>query len=75
MAKRIIRLTITNLKIFSATNIVKDNDKENWIYSHYGITFDSAGSWNFDNDVVRNVITFVVHNNSSSHADNLKINF
>ena len=28
------------------------------LYSRYGITFVSAGSWSFDNDFGRNVITF-----------------
>ena len=43
---------------------------------YYGyITFDTAGSWSFDNDTVRNVITFVVDNGSSSHADSRKNNF
>ena len=30
--------------LFGATNIVKNRDKENYVYSGYGITFDSAGS-------------------------------
>ena len=29
--------------IFSPTSIVKDIDKEKWMYSGSGITFDSAG--------------------------------
>ena len=45
------------------------------MYSGYGITFDSAGSWNFDNGTARNVIIFGVDNSSSSHADNHKNNF
>ena len=40
------------------------------MYSGYRITFDSAGSWDFDNDIARNVIIFDVNNSSSSHADN-----
>ena len=40
------------------------------VYSGYGITFDSACSWSFDNDIARNVIIFGVDNSSSSHADN-----
>ena len=44
-------------------------------YSGYGVTFDSAGYWSFDNDTARNVIIFGVDNNSSSHADNGKSNF
>ena len=45
------------------------------MYSGYGITFDSASSWSFDNDTARNVIIFGVDNSSSSHADNHKNNF
>ena len=43
-------------------------------YSGYGITFNSTGSWSFDNDFARNVITFGVDNNSSSHSDKRKNN-
>ena len=45
------------------------------MYSGYGITIDSAGSWRFDNVIARNVIIFDVDNGSSSHADNRKNNF
>ena len=45
------------------------------MYSGYGITFDSAGSWSFDNDTARNVIVFGVDNCSSSHAENRENNF
>ena len=61
--------------LFGTTNIVKNSDKEKYVYSGYGITFDSGGSWSFDNDTVRNVIFFVVDSSSSSHADNRKNNF
>ena len=61
--------------LFGATNIVKNSDKEKYVYSGYGITFDSGGSWSFDNDTVRNVIFFFVDSSSSSHADNRKNNF
>ena len=61
--------------LFGATNIVKNSDKENYIYRGYGITFDSGGSWSFDNDFTRNVIIFGVDNSSSSHVDNRKNNF
>ena len=37
--------------------------------SGYGKTFDSAGSWSFDNDTATNDIIFGVGNSSSSHAD------
>ena len=44
------------------------------MYSGYGITFDNAGIWSFDNDTARNVVIFAVDNSSSSHADNYKKN-
>ena len=61
--------------LFGATNIVKNNDKETYVYSGNRITFASAGSWSFDNDFPRNVIIFGVDNSSSSHTDNHKNNF
>ena len=45
-----------------ATSIVKSSDKEKHLYSGYGIILDSAGSWSFDNNAARNVITFGVDN-------------
>ena len=61
--------------LFGATNIVKNSDKEKCVYSGYGITFDSAGSWNFGNDFARNVVIFDVDNSSSSHFYNRKNKF
>ena len=61
--------------LFRATNIVKNNDKEKYVYSGYGIVFDGKGKWSFGNDYAGNVIIFGVDNSSSSHADNLKNNF
>ena len=61
--------------LFCATNIVKHNDKEKWVYSGHGIAFDEAGSWNFSNDFSRNVIIFGVDNGSCSHVENSKNNF
>ena len=57
-----IQLTVSNLKIafFGATSTVKNSDKENWVYNGYGVTFDGAGSWHFDNDFARNVVVFGV---------------
>ena len=54
---------------------VKNSDKQRYVYSSYGITFDSSGSQSFDNDEARNVIIIGVDNSSSSHADNRKNNF
>ena len=61
--------------LFGAHNVVKNSDKEKYVYSRYGITFDSGGSWIFDNDFARNVIIFSVDNGLSSHSDNCKNNF
>ena len=61
--------------LFGAINIVKTSDKEKYVYSGYVITFDSAGSWSFDNDTARNVVIFDVDNISSSHSDNRKNNY
>ena len=55
--------------------MVKNSDKSNYRYSGYGIAFDGAGSWNFGNDRIKNVVIFGVDNISSSHGDNHKINF
>ena len=45
------------------------------MYSGFGIAFDNAGSWIFDNDSARNVITFSADNSSSSHFDNRRNKF
>ena len=58
--------------LFRATNIVKNSDKEKYVYSGYRITFDIGGSWRFDNDTARNVIIFGVDSSSSPHVDNRK---
>ena len=60
--------------LFGATNIIKNSDKEKWVYSGYGIAFDGAGSWNFGNDFTRNVKIFGVENSSPSHDGNQKDN-
>ena len=61
--------------LFGATNIVKNGDKEKYVYSGYREAFGSAGSWSFDDDFGRNIINFVVDNNSLSHSENCKNNF
>ena len=61
--------------LFGATSIVKNSDKENYVYSGYGITFDSASSWSFRNGTTINVIIFGVDSSSSSNVDNRKNNF
>ena len=61
--------------MFGATNIVKNNDKEKYVYSRYGIAFDRKGYWCFNNDYARNFMIFRVGNSSLSHTDNLKNDF
>ena len=57
------------------TNIVKNSDKEKYMYSGYGIAFDGKSSWSFDNEFARNVANFGVDDNLSSHNDNQKNDF
>ena len=45
------------------------------MYSGYGITFDSVGSWSFDNYVAKNAIILGADNSLLSHDDNHKNNF
>ena len=59
---------------FFATSVAENSDKEKHAYTGYGITIDSAGSGNVNNDTVINVIIFGIDNSSSSHADNRKNN-
>ena len=61
--------------LFGASSLVKNRDKEKYVHSGFGITFESAGSWSFENDISSNVIIFGVDNSSSAHADNHKNNF
>ena len=61
--------------LFGATNIMKNSDKEKYVYSGPEITFDSVGSWSFDNDFAGNTIIFDVYNSSPSHSDNYQNNF
>ena len=44
--------------------IIVSSDKEKNVYGGYGKTFDSTGSWSFDNDSARNFIIFGADNNS-----------
>ena len=60
--------------LFGVTNRVKNGDKKKWVYSGCGIAFDGSGSWNFDNDLSRNVIIFYVDNILSSHNNNNRKN-
>ena len=59
-------------RFIAATSIVKYRNKEKWMHSGYGITFNSLGSCSFGNDIAGNVLTFGFDNSSSFHADNVK---
>ena len=61
--------------LIGATSIGKNSDKEKYVSSGCGITFDTAFSWSFNNDTARNVMIFVVDSSSSSHAENCKNDF
>ena len=65
-----ILLTISNLRKNS-----KNSDKENYVQSGYGITFDKAGSQSFYNGTARNATTICTDINSSSHAEITRIMF
>ena len=56
-------------------HVVKNDDKEKYVYSGYGKTFDGKGYWSFNDEYARIVIIFVVDNSSSSHTENLKKDF
>ena len=58
-----------------ATNIVKNSDKEKYMCSGYEKAFDRKVSWNFNDDVARNVVILGVDASSSSHTDNLEKTF
>ena len=50
--------------LFGASSIVKNTDKENYVYRGYGIIFHSADSWSFHSDTAGNVIIFGVDSSS-----------
>ena len=51
--------------MFCATTIVKNSDKEKWLYSGYGIAYDGKGEWSFGNDFARAVVIFGVDTTST----------
>ena len=57
--------------MFRAVKLVKKNDPDKYIYSGYGIGFDSHSqlSWS-DASWGKNLIIFEVDNSSSVHFDN-----
>ena len=44
---------------------VKNNNKEKWVYSGYGIAFDGKGEWSLGDDYAKTIVffalTFLVH--------------
>ena len=61
--------------MFGTTNIAKNSDKSQWVYSGLEIAFDAKGEWNFGNESAGNVVIFSVDNSSWSNADNWKNDF
>ena len=61
--------------LFGASNIVKNNVEEKFVYSGYEIASDGAGEWSSNNKFDKNVMIFGVDNSSSSHTDNQKNDF
>ena len=61
--------------MFGATNIVKNNGKENFVYRCYGIPFDGAGEQRFSDESARNTRFFNFDNSSSFYTDNQKNDF
>ena len=59
-----LRNFILKIFLFGATNIMKNNDKEMYVYSGYGIAFDGKGEWSFGNYYARNDVIFGVYNSS-----------
>ena len=50
--------------MFGSTNIVKDNGKEKYMYSGFGIAFHGKGSLGVNHDFAKNVTIFGVDNSS-----------
>ena len=57
------------------TTIVKNSNKDKWVFGGCGIAFDGGDWWSFGNSTARNVIIFGVDSSSSSYMDNPKNNF
>ena len=50
--------------MFGSTNIVKDNDKEKYMYSGFGIAFHGKGSLRVNHDFGKSVTIFGIDNSS-----------
>ena len=60
--------------LFCTVKLTINADKSKSTYNGLGIALDGEGSWSFDNDFVRNAITFSADNSSLSHTDNRENN-
>ena len=47
--------------LFRAFNVANNTDKK-YVYSEYGIAFDSAGSWSFGNNTAKSFLIFGADN-------------
>ena len=57
--------------LFGGVTLAKNADPDNYVYSDYGIGFDSRSELSLpDGRVGKNVIIFGVDMNSSVHIDN-----
>ena len=61
--------------LFGATNVLKNSDKEKYVYGRYWIAFDSGGSRSFEDDFAKTLIIIGVDDSSPSHSDNGKNKF
>ena len=46
--------------LFGATNIVKNSDKDKWVFTRYKIAFDGEDWWSFGNGITKNLLVIVV---------------
>ena len=70
------KILLTNFTIknclFAATTIVKNSNKERWVYSSNGIGFDRKSERCFGHGYARNNVIFGADTSSSSYIDNCK---
>ena len=53
-----LRSFTLNNRLFGAINIVKDGDKEKYVYGTYGMAFNEKGLWSLNDGFARNAIIF-----------------
>ena len=58
--------------MFGGVKLAKNADMDKYVYSGYGMEFDSRSEFSLlDGTVGKNVIIFGVHMSSSVHVDNI----